>query len=460
LVNRIHDGQETAIYLKEILDRFELHIEEIPGPEQVPAMNSTRWTFRELGISIDQVQSGSQKGEWLFSPSLVKRAGPLYEQVKDRDYVNGALGAGYTEPWIVQVVPAWAKQGKYLELELWQWLGLLLAILSGLIVRGIVGIFLHLLKLITSRTKSDWDDRIVAALTGPLGLIASCGFWLICVKVLLFSGLALAIFQIALQLIFYSSLIWMAYRFADLAGDYLSMLASHTESTLDDQIVKLVARTLKLFAVLTGVILAAQNMGFNVVSLLAGLSIGGLAVALAMQTTLTNFIGSIIIMVDRAFKVGDWIKIGDAEGNVEEVDFRCTRLRTFYDSIITIPNSEVMSSKIDNLGKRNHRRVLTSLKITPDTPPDLIERLVDGIKQIIASAAATRKDLYHVVLKDFGPDSLEIMIYFFVKAPDLSRELSERHRVLLEILRLAHGLNIRFAVPVKAIQMERSEGEA
>jgi MscS family membrane protein len=100
------------------------------------------------------------------------------------------------------------------------------------------------------------------------------------------------------------------------------------------------------------------------------------------------------------------------------------------------------------------------LKITPDTPPDLIERLVDGIKQIIASAAATRKDLYHVVLKDFGPDSLEIMIYFFVKAPDLSRELSERHRVLLEILRLAHGLNIRFAVPVKAIQMERSEGEA
>jgi MscS family membrane protein len=249
----------------------------------------------------------------------------------------------------------------------------------------------------------------------------------------------------------------MAYRFADLAGEYLAMLASRTDSTLDDQIVKLVARTLKLFAVLTGIILAAQNLGFNVVSLLAGLSIGGLAVALAMQTTLTNFIGSIIIMVDRAFKVGDWIKIGEAEGDVEEVDFRCTRLRTFYDSVITIPNSEVMNSKIDNLGKRKHRRILTTLKIMPDTSPDKIERLVDGIKQIIAGAASTRKDLYHVVLKDFGPDCLEIMIYFFVKAPDLARELVERHRILLEVLRLAHHLEVRFAMPVQAIQLERPE---
>jgi MscS family membrane protein len=289
-----------------------------------------------------------------------------------------------------------------------------------------------------------------------LGLIVSCGFWLICVKVLLISGLALAVLQIALQVTFFASLIWMAYRFADLAGDYLTLLASRTESTLDDQIVKLVARTLKLFAVLTGIILAAQNLGFNVVSLLAGLSIGGLAVALAMQSTLTNFIGSIIIMIDRAFKVGDWIKIGDTEGDVEEVDFRSTRLRTFYDSVVTIPNSEVMNSKIDNMGRRKHRRVLTSLRITPDTPPEKIESLIEGIKQIIANAPATRKDLYHVVLKDFGPDSLEIMLYFFLKVPDLSRELMERQRVLLEVLRLARKLEIRFATPIQSLQIEQS----
>ena len=458
MVNRTHDGRETAIFLKEILDRIiEIDYTTVPGHDEVTASKLTRWELGDTGITIDAVQSGGQSGEWLFSPSLVGRVGIFYEQIKDQPYLGEAKGAAYSPPWILKFVPEWARQRKILELELWQWIGLFAALLSGLIVRALTWVLLHILKFLTSRTKSDWDDRVVGVLTGPLGLIASCGFWLICVKLLLFSGVPLAVFQIVLQVIFYASLIWMAYRFADLAGEYLAMLASRTDSTLDDQIVKLVARTLKLFAVLTGIILAAQNLGFNVVSLLAGLSIGGLAVALAMQTTLTNFIGSIIIMVDRAFKVGDWIKIGEAEGDVEEVDFRCTRLRTFYDSVITIPNSEVMNSKIDNLGKRKHRRILTTLKIMPDTSPDKIERLVDGIKQIIAGAASTRKDLYHVVLKDFGPDCLEIMIYFFVKAPDLARELVERHRILLEVLRLAHHLEVRFAMPVQAIQLERPE---
>ncbi len=454
LVNRSHDGRETAIFLKEIIDRlWVIDYAQVPGPDEVAGGNLTHWELQDTGIVISQAHNG----EFLFSPSLVGRVGPFYEQIKNQPYLEGTgQGAAYSPPWILRRVPDWARQRRYFELELWQWIGLFGAILSGLLVRAVTGMFLQLLKLLTSRTKSDWDDRIVAALTGPLGLIVSCGFWLICVKVLLISGLALAVLQIALQVAFFASLIWMAYRFADLAGDYLTLLASRTESTLDDQIVKLVARTLKLFAVLTGIILAAQNLGFNVVSLLAGLSIGGLAVALAMQSTLTNFIGSLIIMIDRAFKVGDWIKIGDTEGDVEEVDFRSTRLRTFYDSVVTIPNSEVMNSKIDNMGRRKHRRVLTSLRITPDTPPEKIESLIEGIKQIIANAPATRKDLYHVVLKDFGPDSLEIMLYFFLKVPDLSRELIERQRVLLEVLRLARKLEIRFATPIQSLQIEPS----
>lgn len=455
-MNRAHDGRQTAIFLKEILDRLYVpDYQAIPGEAEVASGKLTRWEVGDSGITIALVETGEKKGEFLFSSSLVNRAEMLFEQVKDRKYLPGSgQGAAYEPSWILKHVPDWAKKRKFLEVALWQWIGLAAALFCGLVIRAITGGFLHLLKLLTARTKSDWDDRLIAALTGPLGLIVSCGFWLLSVSLLDFSGLPLAIFQTVLQVLFFGSLIWMSWRFADLLGLYLGGLASRTESTLDDQLVKLVSRTLKLFAVVTGVILAAQNLGFNVISLLAGLSIGGLAVALAMQTTLSNFIGSIVIMVDRSFKVGHWVKIGDAEGTVEEVDFRCTRIRTFYDSVISIPNAEVMNSHIDNMGMRNYRRVLSTIGVTPVTPPEKLEAFVEGIKRIILANSFTRKENFHVVFRDIGSSSLELMVYFFLKVPDFSKELVERHRIFLEILRLAQSLGVRLALPVQAVHVE------
>lgn len=455
-MNRAHDGRQTAIFLKEILDRlYVADYQKVPGEAEVASGKLTRWEVGDSGITITLVETGEKKGEFLFSPSVVSRAEMLFEQVKDRKYLPGSgQGAAYEPSWILKHVPEWAKKQRFLEVALWQWIGLLAALFFGLIIRAITGGILRLLKVLTARTKSDWDDRLIAALTGPLGLIVSCGFWLLSVNLLEFSGVPLAIFQTVLQVLFFASLIWMAWRFADLLGLYLGGLASRTESTLDDQIVKLVSRTLKLFAMVTGVILAAQNLGFNVISLLAGLSIGGLAVALAMQTTLSNFIGSIVIMVDRSFKVGHWVKIGDAEGTVEEVDFRCTRIRTFYDSVISIPNAEVMNSHIDNMGMRNYRRVLSTIGVTPVTAPEKLDAFVEGIKRIILANSFTRKDSLHVVFRDIGSSSLELMVYFFLKVPDFSKELVERHRIFMEILRLAQALGVRLALPVQAVHVE------
>lgn len=455
-MNRVLEGRQTAIFLKEIIDRlYVADFERVPGQEEVAGTNVTRWEVGDSGITIALVESGEKKGQFLFSSSLVGRVEMLFEQIKDRPYLPGTGGGAAYEPsWILKHVPEWAEERKFADIALWQWIGLLGALFCGLVIRAITAAALHLLKLLTARTKGEWDDRMIAALTGPLGLILSCGFWLLSVRFLEFTGLPLAIFQTVLQVLFFASLIWMAWRFADLLGAYLAHLASRTESTLDDQIVKLVSRTLKLFAVVTGVILGAQNLGFNVISLLAGLSIGGLAVALAMQSTLSNFIGSVMIMVDRSFQVGHWIKIGDAEGTVEEVDFRCTRIRTFYDSVISIPNAEIMSSKIDNLGMRRYRRVLSTIGVTPVTPPEKLDAFVEGIKHIILDNQFTRKDYFHVVFHQIGASSLEVMVYFYLKVPDFSKELVERHRVFLEILRLAQTLGVRLALPVQAVHVE------
>ncbi|MEA3275164.1 MAG: mechanosensitive ion channel family protein [Pseudomonadota bacterium] len=125
----------------------------------------------------------------------------------------------------------------------------------------------------------------------------------------------------------------------------------------------------------------------------------------------------------------------------------------------TIPNSEAVSKNIDNMGMRTYRRVYTKVGIRYDTPPERVEAFLEGIKRIIQANPTTRKDYFHVVLNDFGPDSLVVMLYFFVKVPDWSAELVERQRVFLEVIRLADALGVGFAFPTQTLEIESFPGQ-
>jgi len=202
-----------------------------------------------------------------------------------------------------------------------------------------------------------------------------------------------------------------------------------------------------------------QILGADLVPLLAGLGVGGLAVALAAQGTLTDVFGSLMILADRPYRIGHWVKIGDKEGTVESIGIRSTRIRTFYDSVLSIPNSKAVSSIVDNMGRRRYRRVRTQIGIRYDTPPERIEAFLEGIKRIIQTNQTTRKDYFHVVLNDFGPDHLAVLLYFFVKVPDWSAELIERQRIFLEIIRLADSLGVAFAFPTRTLEVESFPGQ-
>ena len=255
------------------------------------------------------------------------------------------------------------------------------------------------------------------------------------------------------------SLVWLAYKLTGVLTQYLTELADKTESTLDDQLVPLLNKTLKIFVVLFGTLIAAQSVGINVMSLLAGLGIGGLAFALAAKDTVANFFGSLMILFDKPFQVGDWIITGGQEGTVEEIGFRSTRIRTFYNSVISVPNSVLMNANIDNMGRREFRRFTTHLGITYDTPPEKIEAFMEGIKNIIKANPTTRKDYFHVVFNNYGPDSLLIMVYLFFKVPDWSAELVERNNILLEIYRMADEMSVEFAFPTQTLHVHSSENE-
>jgi MscS family membrane protein len=257
-----------------------------------------------------------------------------------------------------------------------------------------------------------------------------------------------------IKVIFNFSVVWIAYNLSSLVGDFLQARAMKTDFELDDQLVPLISKTLRLLTLVIGVLMALENLNYNVMSVVAGLGLGGLAFALAAKDTAANIFGSMMILSDRPFRVGDWVKFRDVEGVIEEVGFRSTKVRTFYNSLISVPNSVVAQESIDNFGRRAYRRVKTNLGITYDTPPEKVEAFLEGLKNIVKANPRTRKDYYHVVFSGFGPSSLDIMLYFFLRVPDWSEELVERQNIYLEILRLANRIGVDFAFPTQSVHVE------
>jgi MscS family membrane protein len=236
---------------------------------------------------------------------------------------------------------------------------------------------------------------------------------------------------------------------------YFSHLASKTESTLDDQLVPLIRKTLKALVIIVGTLFVLRDgLNFDILPFLTGISIGGVAIALAAQDTIKNFFGSVMIFIDKPFQVGDWVTSGEIDGTVEEVGFRSTRIRTFRNSVMYVPNGKIADAVVDNHGLRQYRRFFTTLTITYDTPPELIEEFVKGLQEIVLAHPKTRKDYFNIFFNNLSAYSQDVMFYIFFEVPTWPEELKARHEILLQIVKLAKALGVRFAFPTQTLHME------
>ncbi len=455
-VVREDKGRETAIYLKEVIDRIiAIDYDMIPVSDHNgnPVLRFRLKSSNER-VVIARIESGDQTGEYLFTKQTVDGIKSFYNQIKDRPYKTGTGGGAHYRPDMVErMVPEFLR-GKYILFQNWQWAGLFLGILLGLVVKTIVQHMTHLVKKFTKKSKTDWDDKIVGAIEKPIGILGAGAFWFFTVHALQFEGSALAVLKIIIQVVISVAFIWALYRLADVLAEYLRKLTAKTDTMLDDHLVPLIKRALHTFIVIFGVLITVQNLGFNVMSLLAGLGLGGLAFALAAKDTCANFFGSIMILTDRPFLVGDAVEIGGVSGTVEQIGFRSTRLRTFYDSEVTIPNASLANANIDNLGRRQYRRQVMTLGLTYDTPPEKMEAFAEGVKNIIKNNPITRKDYFHVVFESYGDCSLNVLVYYFLETSSRSEELVERHNINLQILQLGAELGVEFAFPTQTLHME------
>lgn len=351
-------------------------------------------------------------------------------------------------------------QDKWLGLKVWQYFAIFAWLLVGLLLRKLFEYVLqNYANRLAQKTRSKWDDRFVETIEKPAGFtFMMIFFWATYSNLMLSVNVNYyisTVFEVAVSV----GVIWLLYNFSDILSDYLASITTKTDSKLDDQLVPLIRKTLKIFIVVLGILIVLQNQGINVASLLAGLGLGGLAFALAARDTLANFFGSITIFLDKPFQIGDWVKTNSVEGTVEEVGFRSTRIRTFYNSLISVPNAKMADAEVDNLGLREYRRLKTVLNLTYSTTPEQMEAFVEGIKAIIRANKYMRKDFYEVHFNSFGAHSLDVLVYCFLKVPSWSDELQQKHNFFIEILRLAKEVGVEFAFPTQTLHVDSFYGE-
>jgi len=352
-------------------------------------------------------------------------------------------------------LPRWL-QIEVLGIAIWQFAVAFIFILLGLVLKK-VSDFLFERKLIPvmAKTRFAFDNVLATAASKPLGylLLLAGAYGAFAILVPTESNVRGFVFG-ALKVLIAADVLWFLFRTVDAIVEYLAKLAKRTESKLDEQLIPLVRKALKVTIGVVCFLWVIQLLGLRVSSLLAGLGIGGLAVALALQDTLSNFFGSIFIFLDRPFGVGDWIKVGEVEGIVEDIGFRSTRIRTWPATLVSIPNKTVAAATIDNWSKMPKRRVMQTVGVTYGTSPEQMEQAVAAIREIVENDESVDKGFIVIRFTDFGESSLNILVYYFTKAVAFADHLAAKERINLAIMRALTKLGLSIAFPTHTVYFE------
>ncbi|PLX88695.1 MAG: mechanosensitive ion channel family protein [Desulfuromonas sp.] len=335
------------------------------------------------------------------------------------------------------------------------------ALFCAFLAKKLIGqFFIRVLQPIANRTQSDFDDRAFQALRKPAEFLAViAGLWLAFTLLRLppepvdLQSLMTAVIKFLLAF----DIAWALYNLVDVLDGLLVRWASRTETDLDDHLLPFIRKSLRIFIVVMAIIMVVQNLGYSISGLLASLGIGGLAIALAAKDALSNIFGSIMILLDRPFGIGDWVQTGEIEGTIEEVGFRSTKIRTFAKTQITIPNSVLMNMPINNYSRMPKRRIKMNIGITYATSPAQMRQAVDAIRTMLREHPAIDQEFFLVNFTDFGASSLDIMVYCFTSSTVWQEYLDARQDVCLRIMDILEGMGLEIAFPSRTVYLETNE---
>lgn len=305
------------------------------------------------------------------------------------------------------------------------------------------------LKKITERTKTNLDDILIDKLEEPIVYgIAILGFYWGFHR-LHFGEQVDHFFDHVFTIIFTLNITWLIVRVIDsLIEEYIVPIVSKTESDLDDQLLPLLRKLLKAILWTLGIIIGLNNAGFDVMALIAGLGIGGLALALAAQDTVKNIFGGVMILLDKPFTITDRIKMDGFDGFVEEVGIRSTRIRTLEGRIVTIPNAHFSESAVENVTKEPTRKIVLNLGLTYDTPPEGMQKAMNFLKEIVLDHPGVEDECL-VSFNTWGDSSMGILFIYYIH--DMDNLLQVQTDINMSILTRFNEAGLEFAFPTRTV---------
>ncbi len=449
-------AEEYSLKLINIFDKMEyVKVEKIPLKPQ-----HSIWYYKKEVITLGEIKKSVEislvkiKDQWKFSQNTIDSLDYYTLYLKDKKTVDGVIKDKSLRTKIKDALPAWIFNENFFLKNI-QWLGLILITLISFIIDRVIrfAVAMRLLSFIKTKHESiqDFDQNKFVKALGRVVFIISFRSFLFLLEL---SPEILSKLHKIVDILFTVAVIISLNHAIEVLCLYLLDKARETENKFDDILVPLISKTAKFFIYAFGVIYIGDALDLNMKSILAGMGIGGIAFALAAKDTVSNLFGSFTVLLDRPFSIGDWIVInGNIEGIVEDVGLRSTRIRTFYDSIISVPNGNLTNAYIDNNGKRRYRRFSTKINLEYNTPVEKIENFCEAIRRLIINNPAIRQDTFHVYFNSMSSSSLDIMIYLFFNVPGRPEELKEIHNLLLDIMRIADELSVNFAFPTQTLHI-------
>lgn len=262
------------------------------------------------------------------------------------------------------------------------------------------------------------------------------------------------------QVISSSIIIVMAWGLFNLSSSSSTLFRKINERTnlkIDEILIPLLSKALQFIIVAITATIVLQEFGYNIEAFIAGLGLGGLAISLAAKDALANMVGGIVLISEKPFTIGDWILTPSVEGTVEEIRFRSTKVRTFADALVTVPNATLGNENITNWSKMGKRQVNFTLRLVYDNPIEKVRRVVDRIETMVKEHEGVHQETIFVKFDEYGESGLGIFLYFFTKTTVWEEYLQVKEDINYKIYDILHEEGVEIAVPTRRLKVEPEE---
>lgn len=268
-----------------------------------------------------------------------------------------------------------------------------------------------------------------------------------------------ALFSKIIQSIIVVIATWGLFNLVGATPIFFSQMKKRGNVELDEIVIPFISKGLRLAVVAIAISVIAQIFNYPIGGFIAGLGLGGLAFALAAQDALANLFGGFVIITERPFSIDDWIETPSVEGTVEDITFRSTKVRTFAQAVVTVPNSTLANEPITNWSKMGKRQVSSTVIVTYDTPIDDVKWAIEKIDQYLKHNDAIHPETIFVAFDEFHQHGIEIMLYFFTKTTVGADYISIKEEVNFEVFKILQEAGISVAVPSRRLYKEEVEPE-